>query len=547
MGLSGNNCLRLTRNDVLLKLPRLGQESSARTAFDARPSTPYARSQATRRSPIRSCPLFLQTGTRWVRPAQWRVWLVLFLALLWEPGVSQMSTPWASGPGSPNVIFLTVDTLRADRLPTYGYERMTMPRVAEFANEATVFTQAVVPRGLTRPSYASMLTGLYPFRHGVRRNEVVLHGDNVTLPEMLGRAGYTTAAFIANFQLLGDFSGIDQGFDLYDDDITGDDRGVTYERSAGPTLQPILRWLKNKPDGPFFLFVNLVDPHGPYLPPPRFRSVFQSQETRLISKNDIPHYQRTDESVDFFDYSDRYDEEILYTDQVLGVLMDQLKASGEWANSLVVFTADHGESMGEHGLYFDHRLHVWEETVRVPLLVRLPDQEGGVASTDRLASPMDLVPTVLDLLDIRTDRELDGTSLLPLIRGEDASAADERALFLEGFGDEFRPRYYAWRTKSHKFIREVRPHDGSLVSEQFFDVGADPLEQHPLADSPLSASASAALSRKIKESEAHTLEFEVTEYVLPGQRIPRSARGKGLKQLSNEQIEKLRSLGYVND
>ncbi|MDB4433425.1 sulfatase [bacterium] len=288
----------------------------------------------------------------------------------------------------PNIIVLTVDTLRADHLARYGYPRETMPTIENFADTAVVFDQAVVPRGSTRPSYASILTGLYPFRHGVRSNGAVLHADLFTLPEMIGAVGYHTAAFVSNFVLLGDLSNCSQGFDVYDDQL-GDREAhrPNFERTAAGTLKAILEWLESDPPQPFFLFTNFIDPHGPYEPPQRFREMYQSRERRMLKLHQIPYYQQTPGVRDFYDFLDRYDGEVRFTDEALAILIDELKTRHLWDDALVVFTADHGESMGEHDLFFEHHQNLWEATTRVPLMIRLPiDKEDEAVPPLRISA-----------------------------------------------------------------------------------------------------------------------------------------------------------------
>lgn len=461
----------------------------------------------------------------------------------------------------PNIIFLTVDTLRADHLARYGYERNTMPAIEAFADTAVVFDQAVVPRGSTRPSYASMLTGLYPFRHGVRSNGVTLHEDLLTLPEMLKAVGYHTAAFVSNFVLIGEMSGCDQGFDVYDDRL--DDREAqraNFERTAPHTLRAILEWLESGPPEPFFLFTNFIDPHGPYDPPARYRAMFQSTETRELRPEQVPRYQRREGELDFFDYRDRYDAEIRYTDAALGVLIEELKKKGLWDGALVVFTADHGESMGEHDTYFAHHMHLWEETTRVPFAVRLPGA-GTASSTARrvggISSPMDLMPTVAALLEISHDRSFDGENLLPVLTG--AGEIDpQRAIFVEfpnvATPHETHADYYAVRMASHKLLKVLDPNAGQLVGRAYFDIACDPLEQKPVpfdAADEIHRQLQARLDALIAEARTFTLPFVVTEYEMPlEQRADfvanrKDTRPRHVKTLTAEQIERLRSLGYV--
>jgi len=457
-------------------------------------------------------------------------------------------------PERPNLIFLTVDTLRADHMRRYGYARDTMPSIEAFAERAVTFDNAVVPRGITRPSYASMLTGLYPYRHGVRSNFHVLHEDLETLAERLRAAGYHTAGFVSNATLLGESSGMAQGFDVYDDRLEEREAGrQNFERSAPHSLAAILAWLEAGPRTPFFLFTNFIDPHGPYTPPESFREMFRSEQTRLLDPSEVRPYQRVGDSLDFYDYVDRYDGEIRYADEALGILLHELERRGFLRDALVVFTADHGESMGEHRIYFEHHSHVWEETMRVPLIVRLPREEGVAARrVDALASPMDLPQTVLDLLGLDADGDFDGRSLLPLVRGE--SGGSERDLLLEfphrsalqpGFPDVF-----ALRTRDTKLIWALDPKSRMLRMQMLYDVRRDPLEQQPLPtpeDDPLLRELARRLRARVAELDAHELPFTVTEQRLPTDELEAQARegDRAVEILTPAQAERLRSLGYA--
>ena len=232
----------------------------------------------------------------------------------------------------PNIILLTVDTLRADHMALYGYHRNTMPAIEAFAETGVVFDNAVVSRGNTRASYASMLTGLYPFHHGVYNNYWVLHEDLVTLPEVLKSGGYHTAAFMSNFVLVGALSGCNQGFDIYDDRVEQRELNRSnYERTAANSLKAILEWLETDPPQPFFLFTNFIDPHGPYFPPNRFRNFYKSKKTRMLTPEQIPSYQFMEDSLNYYDYVDRYDAEIRYLDEALGQLIEELKRKSLWS------------------------------------------------------------------------------------------------------------------------------------------------------------------------------------------------------------------------
>ena len=332
-----------------------------------------------------------------------------------------------TGPDRPNIILLTVDTLRADHLELYGYQRSTMPTMAKFAETATVFDNAVVPRGSTRPSYASMFTGLYPFRHGVRSNAAVLHQDLTTLTELLKNEGYHTAGFVSNFVLIGELSGCNQGFDVYDDRIGEQELNrLNYERTARHTAEAILKWLASDPPQPFFLFTNFIDPHGPYHPPDQLRRLFAGEQHRQLELKDIPTYQQIEGVTDYYEYVDRYDAEVRYVDEAFRILIEELSRRNLWNDAVVVLTADHGESMGEHGLYFQHHAHVYEETMRVPLAIRLPESADGrpvsrPCRVPSLCSPMDLYPTLLAYLGIPCEGRVDDMNWLGDMHGTRSS------------------------------------------------------------------------------------------------------------------------------
>ena len=462
----------------------------------------------------------------------------------------------------PNIIVLTVDTLRADHMALYGYHRDTMPAIGEFAKTAVVFDQAVVSRGNTRASYASMLTGLYPFHHGIYNNNIVLHGNFKTLPEMLKSAGYHTAGFVSNFVLVDELSGCGQGFDIYDDRV--EDREANrnnYERSAAGTLKAILEWLETDPPQPFCLFTNFIDPHGPYLPPKRFRGLYKSDKELILDRKKIFSYQRVNDSLNYYDYVDRYDGEIRYVDEVLGQLIEALKAKGLWDDALVIFLSDHGESLGEHNVFFSHQYYVFEETVRVPLAIRLPSDGYNVAAvaphrTFSLASPMDIMPTILDYLDVSFKDKIDGQTLLPILHGTDST---DRTIFLEfpevSIPSQRHPASFALRTATHKLIRILQPNTRVLIGQVVFDITADPLEQRPIRydqSIELHRKLSKQLDEMLKKVSEYEIPFALTSYDVPlAQRTDfvekRKEKGPKTirKQLSDEQIEKLRSLGYI--
>lgn len=488
--------------------------------------------------------------------------LVMVCVMLMASSCKKDQTPAAGKARRPNIIILTVDTLRADHMALYGYHRDTMPAIEAFAKTAVVFDQAVVSRGNTRASYASMLTALYPFRHGVYNNNVVLHENFKTLPEALKSAGYHTACFVSNFVLVGELSGCDQGFDIYDDRV--EDREANrnnYERSAAGTLKAILEWLETDPPQPFFLFTNFIDPHGPYLPPEKFRGLYKSGKERILNPKQIFSYQRVADSLNYYDYVDRYDGEIRYVDEALGQLIETLKSKGLWDDALVIFLSDHGESLGEHNVFFSHQYYVFEETVRVPLIIRPPMDKQGISTVppcrvSGLGSPMDLMPTIFDYLDISFKGKIDGQSLLPAFNG---TADSERTFFLEfpeaSIPSQRIPASFAVRNATHKLIRVFQPDTRQLIGQVLFDITTDPLEKRPIRyddEIELHRNLSKQMDAMLKKVQKYEIPFTLTSYEVPlakRTKYVEQRRQKGpkriIKPLSDEQIEKLRSLGYV--
>lgn len=463
----------------------------------------------------------------------------------------------------PNIIVLTVDTLRTDHIARYGYHRNTMPAIEQVAETAVVFDNAMVPRGSTRTSYASILTGLYPFGHGVYTNHIVLHDKLRTLPEILNSNGYHTAAFVSNFVLVGELSGCSQGFDIYDDFM--DDREATrknYERIAEKTAQAILEWLGTDPPQPFFLFTNFIDPHGPYLPPQSFLNLYQSEKKLVLDKAaKVVRSQIVDNSMNYYDYVDRYDEEIRYVDEAIESVIEQLKLKGLWDDALVIFTADHGEAFGEHEWFFDHHHGLWDSTTRVPLMIRLSSSDyqknGNARRTGSISSPMDLMPTILDYLDIPFEGRMDGQSLVEILKGKENP---DRMFFLElptisaPHAKEPWPDTYAVRTQRYKLIRVYDTDTGKLKGQTVFDIIKDPMEQKPLQfDKSIKIHRQMAeyLDAALTQVHEYELPFTLTSYQMPfSQRKDfvqdrREQRKMIYKQFSEEQVEKLRGLGYV--
>ncbi|OLC81114.1 MAG: hypothetical protein AUH72_10085, partial [Acidobacteria bacterium 13_1_40CM_4_65_8] len=296
-----------------------------------------------------------------------------------------------------NVLLVTIDTLRADRVGAYGSPANLTPTLDRLAAEGLRFERVYAHVPLTLPSHASLVTGRYPTRHGVHDNGTFTLGDVPTLATVLKTSGYRTGAFVGAFVLDARF-GLNRGFDVYDDRMAGSSADLeVVQRTAEEVLSPAHQWITSSepsvlsPDTrqPWFAWVHLYDPHEPYSAPEPYRSRYAA---------------------------DPYAGEIAYTDAALGSFLDRLRASGALSNALVVVVADHGESLGEHGER-THGLFAYDATLRVPLVIWAPPhiRPAVVSQTARL---VDVAPTILDLVGASALANVDGRTLRPIVAGE---------------------------------------------------------------------------------------------------------------------------------
>jgi arylsulfatase A-like enzyme/Flp pilus assembly protein TadD len=289
--------------------------------------------------------------------------------MLWLLALAAVISP-------PNVLLVTIDTLRADRVGAYGYALARTPAIDALAREGVLLEDAVVHVPQTRPSHASLFTGRYPFEHGLRDNAAGPLGAKwPTLAERLRAAGYDTGAVIGAYPVSRP-SGLDRGFVFFDDPFGGHERATTREarseRRAAEVVDRATAWLQRPHRGPFFLWVHLFDPHAPYEPPPPFAALFAKRP---------------------------YDGEVAYADAQLARLLETLDTGGRRESTLVVVTSDHGEGLGEHG-EDEHMLLVYDSTLRVPLVLRWPGQLPAGTRVGGQFRGVDLLPTLLDLVGL---------------------------------------------------------------------------------------------------------------------------------------------------
>ncbi|MCP3977790.1 MAG: sulfatase-like hydrolase/transferase [bacterium] len=338
-----------------------------------------------------------------------------------------------------DVLLITVDTLRADRLGCYGHAAASTPAIDRLAANGVLFEEATCSVPITLPSHASILTGRDAPRHGVRHNGTYRLSDGqTTLAERLAGQGYRTAAFVGAFVLDARY-GLAQGFEHYDDDVaptgTGAVTGRYNERPADAVVAAAIDWLEAVGDDErFFAWVHLFDPHAPYTPPSEFAE------------------------------HEPYDGEIAFVDSQIAQLLDSLDRRGRLRRTLIVFTSDHGEGLGEHG-EMTHADLIYDSTMRVPLIVASPTLfPEGRRVADRVAGGIDVVPTVLSLLGVDYDGgEVDGVGLLT------ADAGPDRAIYTESLAPLLD---YGWsalhglRRADDKFISAPRPEYYDLRSDR---------------------------------------------------------------------------------
>jgi len=337
-------------------------------------------------------------------------------------------TAGSAPPARPNVLLVTIDTLRADRVGSYGYQLARTPVLDRLAREGVRFEDATVQVPLTYPSHAAILTGRYPSRFGIRVNSLTPLPPSVpTIATRLKAAGYRTAAFVAS-AILDPSYGLNRGFDVYDADL-GRAPAATValaelQRPAGDVIASVGRWLDSAPAQPWFAWVHLFDPHYPYEPPAQYLKLAGGRP---------------------------YDGEVAYADASLGTLVARLDA----ASTVLVVTSDHGESLGEHG-EDDHGYFLYDSTLKVPLIVRAPGLAPRVVREQ--VRSIDLAPTIEALAGLTPEAGQDGESLVALLRGQ------ARRDVPPSYAETWYPRlHFAWselrslRVGEWKYVAAPKP------------------------------------------------------------------------------------------
>jgi arylsulfatase len=388
-------------------------------------------------------------------------------------GLSLLALACTRAERAPHIVLITADSLRADHLSGFGYPRATSPTLDAFAEIAWSFRQAVTVIPKTAPSFATMFTGRHPREHGVGHNFARIPASAPVLAEALQAAGYRTAAFVSN-PALRRASGFARGFDIYEE--------VERELGVANVLRAYIEWAGAESwDAPTFVWLHFIDPHGPYAPPARYEAMFLDDEwaqspqrvrlgyelgaTKTPNKvlGAVPLYQQRADGEDrVARYVARYDAEIRYVDDAFARVLSDLEDHERADDSVIVFTSDHGESLGEHDYYFEHGWFAFEPTLHIPLFIRTPGQTEG-RRVEAPVSTLDLRPTLLALAGLTDDAPGRGRNLLA------KPEAKEFAVVVEN-GDAYPHKTFGLRTDRWKYLRSGE------TSEELYDLADDPGE-----------------------------------------------------------------------
>jgi len=418
-----------------------------------------------------------------------------------------------SGGGAPadagrfNVVLISIDTLRGDHLGCYGYARPTSPTLDALCRESVVFTQAIAQAPSTLHSHASLLTSQIPQHHGASwAARTPLAEEAVSLAEVLAGAGYATAAFTGGGQM-DEIFGLDQGFDLYEQPAVP--RFVDTVRAAIP-------WLEGQGSERFFLFLHSYETHHPYEPEARYLEAvgdeYDGPLPDAISLDLLLQINNGEIALDDADLAHvvaTYDAEIRSMDDGLALLLDKLRRLGALDRTLLVFTSDHGEEFGEHGTVGWHSHTLYDELLRVPLVVRFPRAAFAGARIDRQVRSLDVAPTVLAAVGLEAPAAFEGTDLGALVRGE---PVDE----LVAVSRQDRP--------PDKDIESVRTEPWKLTEGKLFHLVTDPGELWDVTDHAIQQRLEEALRAAVESGTA--LEAEA---VVP----------------TGKTLEELKDLGYL--
>ncbi len=389
-----------------------------------------------------------------------------------------------------NILLITIDTLRADRLSCYGSQHLKTPHIDDLGKRGVLFSRAFANTSTTLPSHANILLGVTPNYHGVHENlNFIVSEELLTLAEHLKNNGYATGAFVGAYPLDSRF-GLSQGFDIYDDNYSRShsENFSTLERNAEAVIKGALEWLEGR-RSPWFLWIHCWDPHTPYEPPEPFKTQYKEH---------------------------LYEGEVAYVDLALGKLLDHLKENNLFDSTLIIFTGDHGESLGQHGEK-THGFFAYNSSIWTPLIISHPEVVSG--RVGHYVSHIDIFPTVCDVLGIEKPSFLQGISLLPALKG---MKLPERPIYFESLY----PYYSRGWAPLKGFILEKKKFVDSPIPE-LYDLDHDFDELNNLAE-----------RKKIVELTSQLK--KIIDDLTPSKKIDAA------QKVDRETREKLASLGYIS-
>jgi arylsulfatase A-like enzyme len=339
-------------------------------------------------------------------------WLILVI-----PGafpLAHAGKKWKHACPDCNVILISIDTLRADHLGCYGYPRETTPNLDEFSRQAVRFETTIAHAPSTTASHASIFTSLIPPHHGAQRSKRQPISDKVrTMAEILREAGYRTVSYNGGGQVSAEY-GFDRGFEVYE-----------LERGGfAETVTKAVRWMQRHPDEKFFMFLHTYEVHAPYQPDPEFMEIFDAGYAGELGDQipmrlllDINEGKTTVDEPDVRHIVNAYDAEIRSMDRAFGLLVRFLAARELLEKTIVIFTSDHGEEFDEHAQIGRHSFALYDEVLRVPLIIRLPGSRLASTAVAQPVRSIDILPTLVELLGLESSDQFEGSTLTPLMRG----------------------------------------------------------------------------------------------------------------------------------
>ena len=415
-----------------------------------------------------------------------------------------------------NVILISIDTLRADHLGCYGYEKNTTPNIDELSKDSVLFKETIAQTSSTLPSHASIFTSLIPSHHGAFFSmKTPMPQEIVTMAEILKGNNYITISYNGGGQIAAEF-GLNQGFDLYDSWPSKDIINETFIKKVNSAIN----WIKNNPGEKFFLFLHTYETHHPYTPKKEYLDLFEEDYSGNLpmdtSKTLLKKINQKEIKINEEDKKhiiSTYDAEIYSMDKAFGILVDFLKKENLYNNTIIIFTSDHGEEFGEHGMMGWHGHALYDEQLKVPLIIKFPDSKYASRIIGEQTRSIDILPTLLDILDIPASETFEGVSLISWLKRK-----KNKEIFAVSQQDNSGPAHPTTiRTKKWK-----------LYDSRLFNLKLDPLEKIDVA--------------KEHESVDKYLKDNLNE-ILQQRKIIYT--GEELEP-DKETSEHLKSLGYVN-